>query len=64
MSRGLALWLPQWKQQHADESQAAAGVASASSSHDLVALCGLSYPARINVAKILIELEDYDVSKD
>lgn len=37
--------------------------ASAGGGEDIASLCALSYPARINAAKILIELEDYDVRK-
>ena len=56
MTKGIALWLPQWKA----ASEADKAEPSTSSSDD-VALCPLSYPVRINATKILIELEQYEV---
>ena len=54
MQAGLALWLPQWRE---------ACVHDRTSDSQPLSLCSLSYPARINAAKILTELQQYDVNK-
>ncbi|XP_066959729.1 uncharacterized protein [Macrobrachium rosenbergii] len=54
--KSLELWLPKYKA--VDEGVAAAG------SFDPVEVCPLSYPTRLNTAKILIEVEDHDHAVD
>ena len=58
MQKGLALWLPQWKERSEAEKADEAGPLSADNP---VSLCPLSYPARINATKLLVELEQYEV---
>ena len=53
MQSGLALWLPQWRE---------ASINDKTSDTQHLSLCSLSYPARINASKLLIELQQYDVS--
>ena len=53
MQSGLALWLPQWRE---------ASINDKTSDTQHLSLCSLSYPARISASKLLIELQQYDVS--
>lgn len=50
--KSVKLWLPKYKE--VDEGKAAAGT------FDPVEVCPLSYTTRLNTARILIEVEDYE----
>lgn len=55
MEHGLSLWLPQLR--NCNKSP----IASAEDSSEV---CAVSYPARISCAKMLIELENFDVASE
>ncbi|KAK2177144.1 hypothetical protein NP493_616g01012 [Ridgeia piscesae] len=50
IEKGISLWLPQMKELVKPDGPAV----------DPIEVCAVSYPARINATKILIELEKYD----
>ena len=52
IEKGVVLWLP--KMEEVEKSTEA--------EVDPVYTCSVSYPARVNAAKVLIEVENYDVS--
>ncbi|XP_068223940.1 uncharacterized protein [Palaemon carinicauda] len=56
IQKSIELWLPKYKA--VEEGKAVAG------SFDPVEVCPLSYPTRLNTAKILIEIEDHDHAID
>jgi tetratricopeptide (TPR) repeat protein len=55
MDKGVSLWLPQLRNAVKPEG---------ATLDDPVEVCPLSYPARINCAKTLIELENYEVASE
>ena len=56
MEKGLALWLPQWK----EEVQKPDGEDVA----DLAQSCSIGYPERIHASKLLIELQQYEEASE
>ena len=56
LESGLSLWLPQWREL-CEKTEGEGG------DLDPLETCPVSYPARINVTKILVELEDFNVTE-
>ena len=56
MHKSLDIWLPKYKSINDGEAEGG--------SFDPVEVCPLSYESRLNCAKLLIELEDYNSAND